>query len=81
MVTVAKEEKNASPITRSLQIRTTTEKNLVDLISRPTKQEKKLQLQKPYFEKKGPKIKKQLRLNFQATFHKTFTYHDYNFTP
>ena len=58
MVTVAKEEKNASPITRSLQIQTTTEKNCVDLISRPTKQEKMLQLQNTYIlRKRSQKLK------------------------
>ena len=57
MVTVAKEKKNASTITRSLQIQTTTEKNCVDLISRPTKQEKML-LQNTYIlRKRSQKLK------------------------
>ena len=53
LVTFPKEEKNVSSITRSLYIRTTTKKNWVDLISRPTKQEKKWQLQKTYILRKS----------------------------
>ena len=64
--------KNASPITRSLQIRTTTEKSWLDLISRPTKQEKIATSKNLYFEQKGPKVKKHLHVNFLATYHKTF---------
>ena len=56
--------------------------NWVDLINRPTKQEKKLQLRKTYIlRKKSPKVWKYLHIFCVATFHKTFTYHDYNFTP
>ena len=43
-------------------------------------QEKNLQLQKTYI-LKDPKVQKHLHLNFLATFYKTFTYHDYKFTP
>ena len=58
MVTAAEEEKNASPMLIFLKIPTTTEKNWVDLISRPTKQEKNF-LQKTYIlRKKAKKLKK-----------------------
>ena len=29
----------------------------------------------------GPKVKRHLHVNFLTTFHKTFPYHDYLFTP
>ena len=42
-----------------MKIQTTTEKNWVDLISRPNKLEKKLQLQKIYIlRKRAEKLKK-----------------------
>ena len=59
-----------------MKIQTTTEKNWVDLISRPNKLEKKLQLQKIYILRKRAKKLKKLHLNLLTTFHKTFAYHD-----
>ena len=41
-----------------------------------------MQLQKTdILRKRAQKLKNHLHLNFLTTFHKTFTYHDYNITP
>ena len=78
MVTIAKEEKkcfsnNKIPVDSNYHWKK---------LSKKEERKKKVATSKNlHFEKKVPKVKKHLHLNFLTNFHKTFTYHDYNFAP